>query len=134
MTIYDSFEQNLGILAACIPTLRPLFSSKRSATKSARQLEDPRPLRKYLNKSTPSSLLACTAHDSGGTHQTEIGPRSLIQTDEVGLESLDGRDRNLDMSLTKTVDISNERTLDSVPGVWSAVSHPQDHGTNLDQA
>ena len=132
--IYDSLEQNIVILAACIPALRPLFRSKKPAKKSAPQLEDQRPLHRHLNKSTPCSLLARTVHESAGTHQNEIGPRSLDQKDEVGLESLDGRDGNVEIAPTKTVDISHERPLDHVPGMWSAVSHPQDDETNFDQA
>ena len=132
--IHDSLEQGIGIIAACIPTLKPLFHSKRSAKKSAGQLEDQRPLHSHLNKSTPSSFLARNAHKSAGTYQVEIGPGSLIQTEEVGLESLDGKGGNVEIGLVKTVDISHERNPDSVPGLWSALSHPQDDRTNFSQA
>ena len=132
--IHDSLEQDLGVLAACIPAINPLFRSKRSATRSAGQLEDQRPLHRHLNKSTPSSSLARTAHTPAGTYQVEIGPGSLIQTEEVGLESLDRKGGNVEIGLVKTVDISHERNPDSVPGQWSALSHPQDDGTNFDQA
>ena len=132
---YDSLEQNVAILAACSPAITPLFRSKGSAKKSARQLEDQRPLHRHLNKSTLSSLLARTAHESAETHQTEIGPRASIQTDEVGLKSLDGRGGSLETGLAKTVDVSHEETVDSVPGpIWFAVSHPQDDGTNFRHA
>ena len=132
--MYDSVEQDVGIVAACIPTITPLFRSKGSAKKPARQPEDQRPLHRHLKKSTLSSLLARTAHESSETHLTEIGPNSLNQRGEVGLESVNGRGGNVEAGIVKTVEISHERTVDSVPGMWSAVSHPQDDGTNFGQA
>ena len=132
--MYDSLEQDIGIVAACIPAINPLFHSKRAAKNSAHQLEDQRPLHKNSNKSTPSSLLARTDHESAETHQTEIGPKSLIQTGQVCLESLDGRGGNVEVGIVKRVEISHERTVDSVPGIWFAVSHPQDDGTDFGQA
>ena len=125
--ICDSLEQNLVILAACIPALRPLFRSKKSAKKSIPQLEDQRPLHRQLDKSTPSSSKARTTHESTGTYQVEIGPGPLIQTEDAGLESLD-RKGGVEIGLVKTVNISHERNPDSVPGIWSAVSQPQDDG------
>ena len=107
--LYDSLEQDLGILAACIPALKPLFRSKRSAKEPARQQEDQRPLHHQLNESKPSSLLARTGHDCTGTHGAATGPSSLDQEDEVGLERLDKRGGNLEIGLTKTVDITYER-------------------------
>lgn len=127
-------EQDIGIVAACIPTLKPLFSSQRLAKNSARQLEDQRPLHSYLNKLTPSSAKARTAHESAGTYQVEFGPGSLIQREDVGPESLDRRGGTLEIGLVKTVDISHERNPDYVPGIWSAVSHPQDDRTDCGQA
>ena len=132
--MYDSLEQDIGIVVACIPAITPLFHSKRAAKKSAGQLEDQRPLHRHLNKSPLSSLLVRTAHESAETHQTEIGPRSSIQTVGVGLESLDGTGGNVETGLAKTVDVSHERTVDSVPSIWFAVSHPQDNGTKLGHA
>ena len=129
--IYDSLEQNLGIIAACIPAIKPLFRSKRSAKNSARQVEDQRPLHRDLNESAPSPPLAHTAHDSAGTYQTEIERGLSIQRDEISLESLDGKGDNVEIGLPKTAHISHESTPDSVPGMWSAVSHPQDDGTKL---
>ena len=127
MIIYYSLEQDLGILAACIPAISPLFRSKRSAKNSARQLEDQRPLHDYLDKSTPSSSKARTTHKSTGTYQVEIGPGPLVQTEDAGLESLD-RKGGVEIGLVKTVNNSHERNPDSVPGIWSAVSQPQDDG------
>ena len=132
--IHDSLEQTIGITAACIPAIKPLFRSKRSAKNPARHLEDPRPLHRPLNKSMPSSLFARTADDSAGTHQTENKPNSLFHSDETGLEDVDGRGDNMEIGLPQTVHISHENTLDSVPGMWSAVSHPKDDGTNFGQA
>lgn len=132
--MYDSLEQDIGIIAACIPAITPLFHSKRAAKKSAGQLEDHRPRHRHLNKSTPNSLLARTAPESAETRHTEIGPRSSIQTVGVGLESLDGTGGNVETGLAKTVDVSHERTVDSIPGIWFAVSHPQDDGTDFSQA
>ena len=82
----------------------------------------------------PSSSKARTADESAGTYQVEVGPGSLIQTEDVGPESQYRRGGTLDIGLVKTVDISHERNPDSVPGIWSAVSHLQDDGTNYDQA
>ena len=124
--IHDSLEQTIGITAACIPAIKPLFRSKRSAKNPARHLEDPRPLHRHLNISMPSSLFARTADDSAGTHQTENEPNSFFQSDEIGLESADGRSDNMEIGLPQTVHISHERILDSIPGMWSAVSQPQD--------
>ncbi len=132
--MYDSLEQDLGIIAACIPAINPIFRSKRSAKNSAGQLEDQRPLHSPLNKSTPSSSLAPTAHNSARTYQVKIGPGSLTQTEDVGLETMDRKGGNVEIGLVKTVDISHERNPDSVPGIWSAVSHPQDDRTNFSQA
>ena len=133
--IYNSLEQDVGILAACSPAITPLFRSKGSAKTSARQLENKRPLHRHLNKWMPSSLLALTTHASAERHQTEIGPRSSIQTDEVGLKSLDGRGGDSETGLAKTVDVSHEEAVDSVPEpIWFTVSHPQDDGTNLSHA
>lgn len=131
---YDSLEQDIGIVAACIPAIIPLFRSKRAAKKSVGHLEDQRPLHNHSNKSTPCSVMACTAHKSAETYQTEIGPKSLIQTGEVGLESLDGRGSNVETGIVETVEISHERTVDSVPAIWFAVSHPQNDATNSGQA
>lgn len=132
--MYDSVEQNVGIIAACIPTITPLFRSKESAKKPARQPEVQRPLHRHLKKSTPSSFLARTAHESSETHLTEIGPKSSIQNGDIGLESLHGSSGNVEAGIVKTVEISHERTVDSVPDMWSTVSHPQDDGTNFGQA
>ena len=134
MVIHNSLEQDVGILAASSPAITPLFRSKGSAKKSARQLEDQRPLHRHLKKSTLSSFLARTAHESAETLQTETGPKSLIQTGEVGLESVNRRGGNVEAGIVKTVEISHESTVDSVPGMWFAVSHPQDEGTNFGQA
>ena len=133
--IHDSLEQGLGIIAACIPTLKPLFHSTRSAKKSSHRLDGELSPHRLLNKPTPSPLLARTVHATAETHQTEIGPKSLIQTGEVGLESSNGRRDNVEAGIVKTVEISHEETVDSVPGpIWFAVSHPQDEGTNFGHA
>lgn len=131
--IYDSLEQDVGIIAACSPAMTPLFRSKGSAKKSAHELEDKRPIHRHLNKWASPSLLALTTHTSAERHQAEIGPRSSIQTDEVGLKSLDGRGGTSETGLAKTVDISHEGTVSFVPATWFSVSHSQDDGTNLDQ-
>ena len=134
MITNDRLEQDLGVLAACIPAIRPLFRSNGSAKNSARQLEDQRPLRSYPDKATPSSSKARTAHESAETSQVEIGAGSLIRTEDVGPDSLDRKGGTVEIGLVQTVDISHERNPDSVPGIWSAVSHPQDDGTDCGQA
>ena len=133
--MYDSLEQDIGIVAACIPAINPLFHARKATRKSAHQLEEQRPLHKPTNKSTPSSLLARTAQESAETHQTEIEPKSLVQTGEPGLVSLHRRGGDVEAGIVKTVEISHEETVDSVPGpIWFAVSHPQDDGTNFGHA
>ena len=142
-----SLEQNIGIIAACLPTIKPFFNPS---------------IRWSLSKSGPRSKLTTTA--GAGRHLDEDefrlhkGPRTTATPlsippvsmahaeitatnnrvsnngcwisrirgdDEVSLESLSGRTSQLG-GITKTTEISCESRHDSRGGGWLDGSSDQE--------